>query len=410
MAGGDTGCHILHADMDAFYASVEIRDRPELAGLPVVVGGGSRGVVLSASYEARVTGVRSAMPVTRARRLCPQAVFVAPRHRVYAAVSAEVMAVFRSITPEVEPLSLDEAFLDISGSIRRLGRPAEIGELIRASIRDQQGITCSVGVANCKFVAKLASARCKPDGLLVVPADQVLGFLHPLPVAALWGVGEQTGQILAGLGLRTVGDIAHTPLAVLQRELGQAVGSHLAALAWGRDDRPVIPGSTDKSVGAEETFATDVDDPQVIRRELLRLSGRTARSLRASGSVARTVVVKLRLANFTTITRSRTLPEPTDVARKIYVTACDLYAAAGLDSRARLRLVGVRAAGLIPAARSATQLAFGERPVSWRDAERAVDRIAGRFGPDMIRPAVLVRYGEEPQPRPPVDPDRSPGP
>ncbi|MGN6176227.1 MAG: DNA polymerase IV, partial [Streptosporangiaceae bacterium] len=402
MAGGDTGCHILHADMDAFYASVEIRDRPELAGLPVIVGGGSRGVVLSASYEARVTGVRSAMPVTRARRLCPQAVFVAPRHRVYAAVSAEVMAVFRSITPEVEPLSLDEAFLDISGSIRRLGRPAEIGELIRASIRDQQGITCSVGVANCKFVAKLASSLCKPDGLLVVPDDQVLDFLHPLPVAALWGVGEQTGQVLAGLGLRTVGDIAHTPLAVLQRELGQAVGSHLAALAWGRDDRPVIPGSTDKSVGAEETFATDVDDPQVIRRELLRLSGRTARSLRASGSVARTVVVKLRLANFTTITRSRTLPEPTDVARKIYVTACDLYAAAGLDSRARLRLVGVRAAGLIPAARSATQLAFGERPVSWRDAERAVDRIAGRFGPDMIRPAVLVRYGEEPQPRPPA--------
>ena len=410
MAGGDTGCHILHADMDAFYASVEIRDRPELAGLPVIVGGGSRGVVLSASYEARATGVRSAMPVTRARRLCPQAVFVGPRHRVYAAVSAEVMAVFRSITPEVEPLSLDEAFLDISGSIRRLGRPAEIGELIRASIRDQQGITCSVGVANCKFVAKLASSLCKPDGLLVVPDDQVLDFLHPLPVATLWGVGEQTGQVLAGLGLRTVGDIAHTPLAVLQRELGQAVGSHLSALAWGRDDRPVIPGSTDKSVGAEETFATDVDDPQVIRRELLRLSGRTARSLRASGSVARTVVVKLRLANFTTITRSRTLPEPTDVARKIYVTACDLYAAAGLDSRARLRLVGVRAAGLIPAARSATQLAFGEPPVSWRDAERAVDRIAGRFGPDTIRPAVLVRHGEQPQPRPPVDPDRSPGP
>jgi DNA polymerase IV len=410
MTGGDTGCHILHADMDAFYASVEIRDQPELAGLPVIVGGGSRGVVLSASYEARVTGVRSAMPVTRARRLCPQAVFVAPRHRVYAAVSAEVMAVFRSITPEVEPLSLDEAFLDISGSIRRLGRPAEIGELIRASIRDQQAITCSVGVANCKFVAKLASSLCKPDGLLVVPDDQVLDFLHPLPVAALWGVGEQTGQVLAGLGLRTVGDIAHTPLAVLQRELGQAVGSHLSALAWGRDDRPVIPGSTDKSVGAEETFATDVDDPQVIRRELLRLSGRTARSLRASGSVARTVVVKLRLANFTTITRSRTLPEPTDVARKIYVTACDLYAAAGLDSRARLRLVGVRAAGLVPAARSATQLAFGERPVSWRDAERAADRIAGRFGPDMIHPAVLVRHEEEPQPRPPVDPDRSPGP
>jgi DNA polymerase-4 len=410
MAGGDTGCHVLHADMDAFYASVEIRDRPELAGRPVIVGGGSRGVVLSASYQARVFGVRSAMPVTRARRLCPQAVFVSPRRGAYAAASAEVMAVFRSVTPEVEPLSLDEAFLDVSGAIRRLGRPTRIAELIRASIRDQQGLTCSVGVADCKFVAKLASARCKPDGLLVVPADQVLGFLHPLPVAALWGVGEQTGHALARLGLRTVADLAHTPLAVLQRELGQAVGAHLYALAWGRDERPVIPGLPDKSIGAEETFAADVDDPEVIRRELLRLSGRTARGLRAGGSVARTVVVKLRLANFTTITRSRTLPEPTDVARKIYATACDLYAAAGLDPRARLRLVGVRAAGLIPAARSATQLALGEPPAAWRDAEQAVDRIAGRFGPDSVRPAVLVQDGGEEDAQMPVGPDRSSAP
>jgi len=410
MAGGDTGCHVLHADMDAFYASVEIRDQPELAGRPVIVGGGSRGVVLSASYQARVFGVRSAMPVTRARRLCPQAVFVPPRRGAYAAASTEVMAVFRSVTPEVEPLSLDEAFLDVSGAIRRLGRPTRIAELIRASIRDQQGLTCSVGVANCKFVAKLASARCKPDGLLVIPADQVLGFLHPLPVAALWGVGEQTGQALARLGLRTVADLAHTPLPVLQRELGQAVGAHLYALAWGRDERAVIPGLPDKSIGAEETFATDVDDPEVIRRELLRLSGRTARGLRAGGSVARTVVVKLRLANFTTITRSRTLPEPTDVARKIYATACDLYAAAGLDPRARLRLVGVRAAGLIPVARSATQLALGEPPAAWRDAEQAVDRIAGRFGPDSVRPAVLVAHAEETDAQVPSGPDRSPAP
>jgi DNA polymerase-4 len=320
------------------------------------------------------------------------------------------MAVFRSVTPEVEPLSLDEAFLDVSGAIRRLGRPTRIAELIRASIFEQQGLTCSVGVANCKFVAKLASARCKPDGLLVVPADQVLGFLHPLPVAALWGVGEQTGHALARLGLRTVADIAHTPPAVLQRELGQAVGAHLYALAWGRDERPVNPGVADKSIGAEETFATDVDDPEVIRRELLRLSGRTARGLRAGGSVARTVVVKLRLANFTTITRSRTLPEPTDVAQKIYATACDLYAAAGLDPRARLRLVGVRAAGLVPVARSATQLALGEQPAAWRDAEQAVDRIAGRFGPDSVRPAVLVRQAEEADAQMPAGPDRSPAP
>ena len=397
MTGDDAGCHILHVDMDAFYASVEIRDRPELAGLPVIVGAtGNRGVVLSASYSARALGVRSAMPVTRARRLCPHAVFVAPRHGVYGAVSREVMAAFRTVTPVVEPLSLDEAFLNVAGSVRRLGPPAQIAASIRASIREQHGLTCSVGVATCKFVAKLASALCKPDGLSVVPGDQVLDFLHPLPVAALWGVGEQTGQALARLGLRTVGDIAHTPPAALQRELGAAAGTHLANLAWGWDERPVLSTTPDKSIGAEETFPTDVDDPEVIRRELLRLSGRTARGLRAGGSIARTVMIKLRLANFTTITRSRTLPEPTDVARRIYATACALYEASGLDSRARLRLVGVRATGLIPAGCAATQLAFGERPAAWREAEQAVDRITGRFGPDSVRPAALVHPADDP--------------
>lgn len=386
------GCHILHADMDAFYASVEVRDCPGLAGAPVVVGAtGSRGVVLSASYEARACGVRSAMPVTQARRLCPQAVFVPPRHAAYAAVSREVMALFRTVTPEVEPLSLDEAFLDVSGSLRRLGPPARIGEEIRAAIRAQQGLTCSVGVAATTFVAKIASARCKPDGLLVVPPGDTLEFLHPLPVAALWGVGERTEQALARLGLRTVGDIARIPVATLRREFGSSLGGRLADLANGRDNRPVTPGALDKSVGAEETFPSDVADPAVIRRELLRLSGRTARALRAGGWSARTVVVKLRLANFTTITRSRTLPEPTDVAKKIYATAGLLYAAAGLDARARLRLVGVRATGLVPAAGAATQLAFGERGVSWRDAERALDRIADRFGADTVLPAALVR-------------------
>ena len=404
----DTGCHILHVDMDAFYASVEIRDRPELAGRPVIVGAtASRGVVLSATYEARAFGVHSAMPVTRARRLCPQAVFIPPRHHEYAAVSREVMEVFRSVTPEVEPLALDEAFLDVSGAIRRLGRPAGIGAMIRATIAEQQGITCSVGVAPSKFIAKLASTRSKPDGLLIVPADGVLAFLHPLPVAALWGVGEQTGQVLARLGLRTVRDIAEIPVGTLQRELGPSLGGHLAALAWGRDDRPVVSSTPEKSIGAEETFASDIDDPEIIRRELLRLSGRTARGLRSAGALARTVVIKLRLANFTTITRSRTLPEPTDVARTIYATACDLYGAAGLDSRARLRLVGVRASGLVPASRAATQLALGERP-GWRDAERALDQISGRFGADTVRPAVLVAGQDEQAPRGPAAPVRRP--
>jgi DNA polymerase IV len=390
-APDDTGCHILHVDMDAFYASVEIRDRPDLAGRPVIVGGtGGRGVVLSASYEARAFGVRSAMPMTRAARLCPVAVVIPPRHGLYAAVSREVMAVFRSITPEVEPLALDEAFLDISGALRRLGPPAGIGRLIRAQISEQQGITCSVGVATSKFIAKLASVHCKPDGLLVIPAGGVLDFLHPLPVSALWGVGKQTGQALARLGLRTVADIAHTPVSSLEPELGPAAAAHLSALAWGRDERRVVPGAHEKSIGAEETFPSDVCDPEVIRRELLRLSGRTARGLRAAGCSARTVVVKLRLATFKTITRSRTLPDPTDVTQQIYAVACELYAAAGLGEQARLRLVGVRAAGLVPVADAATQLAFGERPVSWRAAERAVDRIAGRFGTDTVRPAVLV--------------------
>src|SRR3984957_6040829 len=284
--------------MDAFYASVELRDRPGLRGQPVVVGGlGPRGVVLSATYEARAFGVSSAMPVGRARRLCPQAVFISPRHRLYGEVSKEVMAIFRAITPEGEPLSLDEAFLDVSGAGRRLGTPRRIAELIRQQVREQQSITCSVGVAPVKLVAKIASAGCKPGGLLVVPADGVLDFLHPLPVSALWGVGDRAEEVLGKLGLRTVGDIAHVSQATMRRELG-AGGDHLWALAWGRDERRVTPTREEKSVGAEETFDTDVDDPEVIRRELLRLSGRTARALRGAGCVARTVTIKLRLASF----------------------------------------------------------------------------------------------------------------
>ena len=391
----DEGCHILHVDMDAFYASVELRDQPGLRGKPVVVGGlGTRGVVLSATYEARAFGVRSAMPVGRARRLCPQAVFLPPRHWLYSAVSKEVMAIFRAVTPEVEPLSLDEAFLDVSGALRRLGSPRAIAELIRRQVSEQQSITCSVGVAPVKFVAKIASAHCKPDGLLVVRQDELLDFLHPLPVSALWGVGDRAEEVLGRLGLRTVGDIAHVPEATLRRELGVA-GAHLHALAWGRDERHVTPRREEKSVGAEETFPADVDDPEVIKKELLRLSGRTAQALRAAGCVARTVTVKLRLASFKTITRSRTLGEPTDVAREIYTAACALYEGSGLDARARLRLVGVRAAGLRPATGAARQLAFGDRPAGWREAEQAVDRIARRFGTDSVRPAALFGSAQD---------------
>jgi len=387
----DTGCDILHVDMDAFYASVEVRDRPELMGKPVIVGSpNGRGVVLSASYEAREFGVRSAMPGAVARRRCPQAIFVPPRRGVYSAVSKQVMAVFRSVTPLVEPLALDEAFLDVSGARRRLGSPAWIGRAIRRQVEAEQGLTCSVGVASSKFIAKIASVQAKPDGLLVVPADGVLDFLHPLPVAALWGVGQRTGETLARLGLHTVGDIARAPLATLQQHLGHAAGAHLAALAAGRDSRAVTPHAPDKSIGAEETFGTDVTDPEVVRRELLRLSERTARALRDGGWAGRTVTVKLRLANFHTITRSRTLPDPVDLSRTIYETACALYEASGLDRAARLRLVGVRMTGLSAADEATTQLAFDDKPTSWREAERVMDQITQRFGVGAVRPAVLV--------------------
>jgi DNA polymerase IV len=385
----DTGCPILHVDMDAFYASVELRRRPDLRGRPVIVGGGNRGVVLSATYEARAYGVHSAMPMTRARRLCPSAVVVSPDFSAYQQTSAGIMEVFRAITPLVEPLALDEAFLDVGGARRTLGRPAQIGESLRARIEDEQGITCSVGVASSKFIAKLASTRCKPDGLLVVPAPDVVGFLHPLPVAALWGVGEKTEAVLSRLGLRTVGDLARTPSSTLVRALGPALGAHLSALAWGRDDRPVVPHEPDRSIGAEETFPTDVDDPAVIRRELLRLAERTAARLRATGQVGRTVAVKIRFADFTTITRSRTLPEPTDVGREIYSTARALYDALGLE-RARLRLVGVRVEGIADADGQPHQLELGERTIGWREAEQAVDRASLRFGAGTVRPAVLV--------------------
>jgi DNA polymerase-4 len=395
--GDDTGCPILHVDMDAFYAAVEVRRRPELRGKPVIVGGGgSRGVVTSATYEARRFGVHSAMPMLRARRLCPQAAIVPPDFASYQEASAGVMAVFRTVTPLVEPISLDEAFLDVSGAMRRLGPPRQIAEYIRARVEDEQQLTCSVGVAATKFVAKLASAHCKPDGVLVVPRDDVVAFLHPLPVAALWGVGAVTEQALVRLGLHTVGDIAQTPAATLKRALGPAVGEHLAALAWGRDERVVIAVEPDKSIGAEETFPRDVDDPAVIHRELLRLSERTAARLRAGGQVGRTVSIKVRFADFTTITRSRTLGSSTDVGKTIYATARALFDALNLQ-RARLRLVGVRVEGLADVRTRTEQLVLGAPLHGWREAEQAVDRAVSRFGSGAVRPAALIEPREPDQ-------------
>ncbi len=403
ITASDEGCGILHVDMDAFYAAVEVRARPELRGRPVVVGGGpERGVVLSATYEARAFGVHSAMPSAQARRLCPAAVFVRPDFAAYSEVSRAVMAVFRSVTPLVQPLSLDEAFLDVSGSLRRLGAtPVEVAASIRAEVEAAQGITCSVGVAPTMFTAKLASRVAKPDGIHVVPADDVRGFLDPLPVGALWGVGARTEEILDRHGISTVADVAAAGLPTLRRAVGEAQAAHLFALARGVDERRVDPHGREKSAGAEETFDADIADPVVLRRELLRLAERAARMLRQRARRGRTVALKVRFGDFTTITRSRTLPAPTDLAREIYGTARELLDALG-DIRP-VRLLGVRLEQLVAADRAPEQILLGEPEHGWSDAERAVDHARSRFGVAAVRPASLLGGPDPDRPRSPTE-------
>ncbi len=384
----DAGCTILHVDMDAFFAAVEVRRRPELRGRAVVVGGvGPRGVVSSASYEARRYGVRSAMPAMRARALCPHAVFLPPDFTAYSAASQAVMSIFRDVTPLVEPLSLDEAFLDVAGAQRLLGRPAVIARDIRARIVAEQGLTCSVGVAPTKFVAKLGSTRAKPDGMLVVPAALVLDFLHPLPVGALWGVGEKAAENLHWLGLKTVGDLAQAPLSMLRASVGEAAAGHLHELSWGRDPRRVEPEHVEKSIGAEMTFDIDVGDPEVIRRSLLALAEKVGARLRAAGQVGRTIGLKVRLADFRTVNRSRTTTS-TDVAREIFEASWALFEALGPGDR--IRLIGIRVEGLAAAATASRQLTLGAPERGWREAEAATDAVAARFGRSVVGPASLL--------------------
>ena len=298
---------ILHVDLDAFYASVAILKDPSLKGKPVIVGGtGARGVVTSASYEARRYGVHSAMPSVRARRLCPEGIFLPPDFDAYRVHSNRFREVLLAHTPLVEPISLDEAFLDVAGAVVLFGSPETIAKRIRREVAREVGITCSVGIAPTKFVAKLASDGCKPDGMLHVPRGEVASFLEPLAVGRLWGVGEKTGELLGRLAIRTVGDLGRTPVTILERLLGEAAATHLAQLANGVDDRPVVPYESPKSIGHEETFDRDLDDEQEILRELLALSGRVAARLREDGYRSRTITLKVRLANFTTLTRSRT--------------------------------------------------------------------------------------------------------
>jgi DNA polymerase-4 len=303
------------------------------------------------------------------------------------------METFRDVTPVVEAMSLDEAFLDVRGSTRRLGTPAEIAEHLRATIHDEQGITCSVGVAASVSVAKVASRRAKPDGVVVVPPAEVTSFLHPLDVGELYGVGEKTQALLHRFGLLTVGDVAHTPLQTLQRAVGDHLGRQLHHLAWGTDRSDLTPTAgphePERSMGADETFARDTDDRDVIVRELLRLSARVAGRMCAAGVAGRTITLKVRFADFTTITRSRTMPEATDVTVEVHRGVTRLYDALGLQ-RARLRLVGVRVEGLVPRTTVHRQLVLGEPEHGWAEADRAVDRATRRFGAAAVRPASLV--------------------
>ena len=379
---------ILHVDMDAFYASVAERDDPSLRGKAVVVGAGARGVVLSANYAARKYGIRAAMPVGRAKRMAPHAIFVTPDHQRYSEVSAKVMEIFDSFTPLVEPISLDEAFLDVTGARKLLGTGREIAVEIRRQVEASEGITCSVGIAPSKFIAKLASGHCKPNGILEIPADRILNFLHPLPVNAIWGVGPKTAETLERLGLRTVADIANLPRATLIRALGQASGSSLYELAWGRDYRDVTPNEPDKSISAAETFAQDIDDPEEILQEFLRLTEKAAARLRENGYYAKTISIKVRFADFSTISRSKTLPLPIDSTHDIYEIAKSLYLALNLD-RARLRLVGISLDNLSEAAPE--QLLLGSREKGWREADTAIDRAKLRFGGGSVRPGRLIR-------------------
>jgi DNA polymerase-4 len=382
----DSGTPILHIDMDAFFASVELLERPDLRGKPVIIGHrDGRSVVTSATYEARKFGVGAAMPVSKALRLCPHAIVVPPNYAAYSHFSREVMRIFSEITPLVEQLSIDEAFLDVSGARRLLGTPAAIARLVRERVVAETGLTCSVGVAASKFVAKMASTRSKPDGLLVVPKDQTLAFLHPLPIRTLWGVGPATEESLRRLGLATIGDIAEVPIGALRSAVGVAGAEKLSQLARGHDPRPVETSRVEKSVGHEVTFHTDITDIEHLRVELLRLSDKVAVRLRERGWVTRTVGLKLRWSDFTTLSRSHTLPEPTSVGRRLHEEAVALLDA--LQPLRPVRLIGIRAEQLTQSGDGAL---LWDPDEDWREAENSVDAVRKRFGTTALAPASLL--------------------
>ncbi|SPT53921.1 DNA polymerase IV [Actinomyces bovis] len=392
----DSATPILHVDMDAFFAAVEILDHPELVGRPVIVGGtNGRGVVCAASYEARVYGVSSAMPMSQALRRCPQAVVLPVRHRHYSQVSRQVMAVLAEVTPLIEQLSVDEAFLDVSGARRRMGTPVQIAKWIRTQIRERTGLPASVGVAATKFVAKLASSHAKPDGLLLVPADATRDFLDLLPVGAMWGVGERSAAALARWDIDDVCTLARTEPQRLEKILGRAAGRHLWQLAQGIDPRPVVPQREEKSISTESTFYETITDVEHTRLVLLDQCHQVAARLRSGHLRARTVAVKLRGADFKTITRSRTLPAATDLVAQMWPAVEALWRSAPVPAGG-YRLLGVRAEGLEHEGEG-VQLLLNEDPRS-AQVERTADSVKQRWGQEALRPASLLLSSKAPHP------------
>jgi len=391
----DAGASILHADLDAFFASVELLDHPELRGKPVIVGHEfGRGVVTAATYEARAFGVNSAMPMALALRRCPHAVILRPHYERYQHYSEVFFDLCHELTPIVEKVGIDEGFLDVAGAGRAVGSPKQAAQQLRRRMREKTGLIVSVGAAATKYVAKVASGRAKPDGLLVVPPSRTVEFLHPLPVSALWGVGAKTEERLRSRGYTTVGDIARADATSLRRAVGDAATTKLQQLAWGVDPRAVTPGHEEKSIGHEVTFGHDVADPVALRRELLRLSDDVAVRLRRAGVTARTIALKLRYDDFDTISRSRTIAAPTDLAKVIYDEAVAL-----LDTleplRAPIRLIGVRGEQL---SRETAAAPLWEDAPGWREAESVMDAARARFGRGAVKPATLL--GHDPGERP----------
>lgn len=376
---------ILHVDMDAFFASVEQRDHPELRGKPVLVGhDGPRGVVAAASYEARRFGCRSAMPMAVAKRLCPQARIVSGRHGRYREASRDVFTIFERFTPDIEPLSIDEAFLDVTGVQRLHGTGEHIAQTIRATVRQETQLTCSVGVAPNKFLAKLASDMNKPDGLTIIAADQIDTVLPPLPVGRMWGVGPRTAEQLANVGVKTVGDLRRMGYDFLAGRFGRETADHFWALAHGRDDRAVCRDEGAKSISHEETFETDLGDPDAVREVLFRQVEAVAERVRRHGVLARRVALKIRFGDFQTVSRSRTLPEATDVTAELWTAAAALFDTWRRESFRPVRLIGMGAEGLGGAA---DQMALFADPQHEKlsKVDHAVDLINSRFGKRAVK-------------------------